>query len=728
MTMDPSFARVQVCAVTPVFNRKELTLACLTSLFGGDLSRIDLHAIVVDDGSTDGTAEAIREAFPQVEIIRGDGSLWYSEGTNVGVRAALRRRPDFVLLYNNDSLFPPECLATLVDCAERHPTSLVGAVLVDWDRPETIFQVGTSWQTSYGGWRTWMRQTLDDLPSGPFPVETIVGNCVLVPAAALVDAGLMKSATLPNFGDAELTTRMRRRGWRLLIEPAARVLCQPNTPPRRLSSMGWSELVDALWRRRTSYHNLKQRYAANMGGAPAPWQGLLATGIYCARLALKSAGLAGRWPNGWPERPLRTMFVPLRPPLPGREGEGRLVVFGWPYVEWGGVQVYLINLMKAAKARGYAVAAVLPHTTHPSLIDMVRAETDQVWLFDRAEDLGDARTLGGKLQRRWRTWLAHRAFAETILAHAPRDALVQVDVGPWSSAGVLRRLLSAHGVIMAVHTGLPHLGGLTGLRWRRAFGSVMEQRRFRLIAANGEARRSLAPYVSPAALDRVSIAPSSFDPERIAAALAACARPEQDFERVLGLQPADFRIVVGAQFIERKGYRDLLAALEILRKRKEAVACLWIAPIMPPDDVRAILDEERYLGLIDLRCQDDIGPAQTDYLACIARLANVFVLASHLEGLPLALVEAMALGVPCISTDINGIPEAVRHGRNGLLVPPRDPPALAEAIARLAREPDTRQSFGAMARSDAFATYAIDRAGRPVLAAYEDLSALRSAP
>ena len=281
----------RICAITPVFNRRDLTLDCLRTLLESDLEGLELHCIVVDDGSSDGTADAIAEAFPQVEVITGDGTLWYSEGTNVGIRSAMTRSPDYLLLYNNDSRFPRDALQRLVSCAERYPSSLVGAVLVDWDRPERIFQVGTQWQTGFGGWRTWERQTIADLPVGPFAVETIVGNCMFVPSQAIRDCGLMKSAAMPNFGDAELSARMRKAGWRLVIDPSIRVLCQPNDLPKRLSSMTPRQVYDALWSRRTSYHNLKQKAATNAGGAPSRWQGHLATAIHTARLALKPLGL-----------------------------------------------------------------------------------------------------------------------------------------------------------------------------------------------------------------------------------------------------------------------------------------------------------------------------------------------------------------------------------------------------------------------------------------------------
>src|SRR5688500_2404494 len=98
---------IRVAVVAPVHNRKAITLQCLKSLYRSNTNGIELDVVIVDDGSTDGTGDAIREQYPSVDVVEGDGNLWFTEGTNVGVRKALEREPKYVLLINDDQVFDP---------------------------------------------------------------------------------------------------------------------------------------------------------------------------------------------------------------------------------------------------------------------------------------------------------------------------------------------------------------------------------------------------------------------------------------------------------------------------------------------------------------------------------------------------------------------------------------------------------------------------------------------
>ncbi len=108
------------------------------------------------------------------------------------------------------------------------------------------------------------------------------------------------------------------------------------------------------------------------------------------------------------------------------------------------------------------------------------------------------------------------------------------------------------------------------------------------------------------------------------------------------------------------------------------------------------------------------------------RTADLFVLSSRSEGLPMTLLEAMASGLPIVATNVGGIPEAVTSGETGLLVPPANPRALADAILTLFQHPDQRAAMGTAARARAIADYSLDTMTARYMALYDSLLGARS--
>ena len=304
--MSENTIRIEI--VTPVHNRKDITVQCLKSLSKINKEGLHVHVIVVDDGSTDGTAQAVQSEYPEVEVIKGDGNLWFTEGTDVGVRAALKHDPKYVLMINDDSVFDADFLRSMVETAEENPRSVVGSLLIPWDTPHKLFQTAPIWNTWSGGWRHWSHQTVWTVPEKPFRVDLIVGNCVLVPTEAIKEAGLMDSKRYPNFGDAEYTPRLRRKGWQLLIDPRARVFCQPNNLPPPIRKLGIKKMLNALIFDLRNIHNLRRRLYSNLDGAPNRALGMAAFIVFFIRL-LARKNAESFWSETQTEKPLKEMFA-----------------------------------------------------------------------------------------------------------------------------------------------------------------------------------------------------------------------------------------------------------------------------------------------------------------------------------------------------------------------------------------------------------------------------------
>jgi glycosyltransferase involved in cell wall biosynthesis len=155
-------------------------------------------------------------------------------------------------------------------------------------------------------------------------------------------------------------------------------------------------------------------------------------------------------------------------------------------------------------------------------------------------------------------------------------------------------------------------------------------------------------------------------------------------------RPRRILLCVGA-LTDHKGHRYLLEALPPLFARHGDLLCV----LAGDGELRHKLeDQARRLGIADrvrfLGHRDDVPR--------LLAAADLFVLASHLEGMGTSILDAMWFRLPVVATRTGGIPDAVEHGVTGLLVPPRDPAALARAIAELLEDRERARRFGAAGR------------------------------
>jgi glycosyltransferase involved in cell wall biosynthesis/ribosomal protein S18 acetylase RimI-like enzyme len=207
-----------------------------------------------------------------------------------------------------------------------------------------------------------------------------------------------------------------------------------------------------------------------------------------------------------------------------------------------------------------------------------------------------------------------------------------------------------------------------------------------------------------------------FDPARVPPERAAALRRE------LGL-PAD-ALVVGAvgRLVAEKGYRELFAAARAVRQADPRVRFLAVgAPDL--DKADAISEAELAAAAGDVLVtgwREDVR----DLLAVM----DVFVLASWREGMPRSAIEAAAMGKALVLTDIRGCREVARHDREALLVPPRDPAALAAAVSRLAADPALRERLAAAARRRALDRFSEQDVAERVVAHYRRLAGHPRAP
>ncbi|MDB0542250.1 glycosyltransferase [Ralstonia solanacearum] len=149
---------------------------------------------------------------------------------------------------------------------------------------------------------------------------------------------------------------------------------------------------------------------------------------------------------------------------------------------------------------------------------------------------------------------------------------------------------------------------------------------------------------------------------------------------------SDTRLLCVGRLTPAKGQHILLTACAALRARGYRLSLTLIGD---GEDRHALRDHARALNLTG--CVHFAGARNQAEVRAALRTADAFVLPSLAEGIPVVLMEAMAAGVPCISTPVNGIPELISNGQDGLLAPPGDAHALATCIASLIDDPDLRR-------------------------------------
>jgi glycosyltransferase involved in cell wall biosynthesis len=186
------------------------------------------------------------------------------------------------------------------------------------------------------------------------------------------------------------------------------------------------------------------------------------------------------------------------------------------------------------------------------------------------------------------------------------------------------------------------------------------------------------------------------------------------FREEFGLGAGDAVVGMAAQFIRRKGHDVLLDALPaILRDHPSARFLLF---------GRGPLRNEVAQKVRDAGLETSVRlPGFREDLPSILPCLDLLVHPARMEGLGVVLLQASASGVPVVASRVGGIPEAVAHEESGLLVPPEDPTALANAVSSLLADPGRGRAMGERGRTRIRELYSVDGMVEGNLAAYRDV-------
>ena len=225
----------QVAIIIPVFNRKDVTLHCLKQLVDIDWNGNPPIVIVVDDGSRDGTAEAVREQYPGVYLMEGNGNLWWSGAINLGIEKSLNLGCEKVLFLNDDLILDKNFFNELQVVSESNENALVSSI-------KLYNENNASANVLTGGFRTagMLRQLYNLGGGGTYEdyknefgevveCDALTGAALLIPAHIFSILGRLDIKDFPhNGGDLEFTMRASKRGLQCLVATNSRVYTEPN--------------------------------------------------------------------------------------------------------------------------------------------------------------------------------------------------------------------------------------------------------------------------------------------------------------------------------------------------------------------------------------------------------------------------------------------------------------------------------------------------------------------
>lgn len=224
-----------IAVLMTCFNRRDTTMRCLRSIFDQhSIATFNVHCILVDDGSSDGTSAAVRQGFPEVTIIPEAGSKFWCGGMRIAFGKALREGFDYYLWVNDDVTFYSGFLQRLISGAQ---------IAFDRDGQWGII-VGSckdplTGLVSYGGFRSQKRflglKTIspgDDL----LRCDTFNGNCVLIPSDVAGRVGNLSSGFSHSLGDIDYGLRAKKLGISSWVVPGFVGECEPNPAKGRWAS------------------------------------------------------------------------------------------------------------------------------------------------------------------------------------------------------------------------------------------------------------------------------------------------------------------------------------------------------------------------------------------------------------------------------------------------------------------------------------------------------------
>ncbi len=225
----------KIAIVIVVWNGLEDTLECIQSLAKDRYPNKEL--VLVDNGSSDGSAEAVRKEWPGVHVVALSRNAGFTGGNNAGLTEAFRLGAKYAFLLNNDTTVEPDALSALVECAQREPgAAILAPVTHYYDAPGEVWFSGAVLDLARG--------EAVHQPAGArmeegaaYPSPWVTGCAMLVRLIAVELVGGLDDRFFLTWEDVDWCVRMREEGWEVLVVPSARIFHKCSRATRRLGGI-----------------------------------------------------------------------------------------------------------------------------------------------------------------------------------------------------------------------------------------------------------------------------------------------------------------------------------------------------------------------------------------------------------------------------------------------------------------------------------------------------------
>jgi len=238
----------KVVAITLNWNGRDMTLDCVASLH--KLHYDNYEIVVVDNGSTDGSVEALRDRFPNITLVENGRNLGYSEGFNSGIEKSMGMGAEYILILNNDTVIAPDALTELVTVAQTDETiGFVSGKVYHFDHPNILQTAG---KISHPRSLVGPHIGASEVDTGQYDetkdFEFLDDVFLLVRREVIQKVGGYAKEFFLYYEETDWCARVRQSGFRIVFAPKARIWHKGS-----MSTGGGTNSVNTFWNSRNRY-------------------------------------------------------------------------------------------------------------------------------------------------------------------------------------------------------------------------------------------------------------------------------------------------------------------------------------------------------------------------------------------------------------------------------------------------------------------------------------------